>query len=185
MKWDKIPYWSERLLQGTAFWIGYKTQLFKDYPLTEGAIVGEAVSLITGALKEGYTLECEIMYKNLNVNTNRRTRADLVIKKGDYVDSIIEVKRANSANKKIEDDLKRLSNFHKTNPDSRCFLLLVSQKFRPYNYINPNGLAIHKENHTNDYVAKVRRACKAATSFKSKSKAHYSCLIEILYKYGK
>ena len=181
MKWQEKPYWAEKLLQGTSFWMGYKTQLYRHYPLTEGAIIGEAVSLIKGTLKEYYQLECELMYKDLNVETTTRQRADLVIKKGANIDSVIEVKRAKSTHKKVTEDFKRLAKCHKSNPKARCFLLLVSQKFRPSNYINEKGKAIAKEIKAEGYIAKVRRACKAASSFESKESAHYSCLIEVIH----
>ena len=182
MKWEAPPFWTENLLQGSAFWMGYKTQLYRHYPLTEGAIVGEAVSLISGTLKEGHKLECEVMYKNLNVSTNSQKRADLVIKNNDSIEAVIEVKRAKSSNKKVEEDFKRLAKFHESNPSSRCFLLLVSQKFKPTNYINEKGEAVLTVVNGDNYIAKVRRACKAATSFKSKENAHYSCLIEVVSK---
>lgn len=180
MSWETKPYWTESLLQGLAFWIGYKTQLYRDYPLTEGAIVGEAVSLLKGCLKDDYKLECEIMYKKLKVDISSQERADLIIKKNEVVDTVIEVKRANAQQRKITEDFERLARFQKNNIHCRCFVLLVSQKYRPKKYINENGNAITKLIKTKDYIAKARRACKAATSFKEKSSAHYSCLIEVI-----
>lgn len=179
MSWGKKPSWTERLLQGTAFWVGYKSQLYH-YPLTEGAIVGEAAALLNSSLDSNYILDCEVMYKDLGLKDSSQTRADLVIRKNGGADSVIEVKRAKSTNKKVTEDFIRLARFHKDNPDSRCFLLLVSQKFRPSNYITEEGKAILNEIKGKTYIAKVRRACKAAASFKSKDSAHYSCLIEVV-----
>lgn len=179
MSWETPPKWTERVLQGAAFWIGYKSQLYH-YPLTEGAIVGEAASLLNSKLKNGYILECEQMYKDLNVPDPGQTRADLVIKESERIDTVIEVKRAKSPNKKVSEDFKRLAMCHKANPDSRCFLLIVSQGFRPKKYITEEGKAILEEIKGKGYKAKVRRACKAASSFKSKDRAHYACLIEVI-----
>ncbi|WP_157473395.1 hypothetical protein [Eudoraea adriatica] len=181
MSWKKTPNWTENLLQGTSFWMGYKTQLFRHYPLTEGAIVGEAVSLIKGSLKDNFTLDCELKYKNLNVPKLGKKRADLVIKNNGIIDSVIEVKRAKSSNKEVTKDFIRLAQCHKENPSVRCFLLLVSQKFRPSKYVMEDGKAILNEIIDEKYIAKVRRACKAASSFESKKSAHYSCLIEVKY----
>jgi hypothetical protein len=177
-----LPGWTHQLLQGSAFWIGYKTQLYRHYPLTEGAIVGEAVSLIKGSLNDGYQLECEMMYKKLGLKDSGQTRADLIIKDGDRIDSVIEVKRAKAANKKVAKDLVRLAKFHRHSPNTRCFLLLVSQKERPLNYIKEDGNAFPNEINAPEYIAKVRRACKAASSFKGTDSAHYSCLIEVISK---
>jgi hypothetical protein len=178
MSWERPLNWTETLLQGSAFWVGYKSQLHH-YPLTEGAIIGEAAALLNGKLDSDYSLECELMYRDLNVPIESQIRADLIIKQGDRIDSVIEVKRAKTANKKVTDDFKRLAECHKKNPNTRCFLLLVSQKFRPSNYVSEDGKAIRKEIKGIGYVAKVRRACKAVASFKSKDNAHYSCLIEV------
>ena len=179
MSWENKPNWTERLLQGSAFWVGYKSQLYH-YPLTEGAIVGEAAALLNSKLDSDYTLECEVMYKDLGLKDVGQTRADLVIKNVGEIDSVIEVKRAKAPNKKVTKDFERLAKFHKANPSSRCYLLLVSQKLRPSNYITEEGKAILEEIKGNGYKAKVRRACKAAASFKSKNSAHYSCLIEVI-----
>ena len=180
MNWENKPNWTERLLQGSAFWVGYKSQLYH-YPLTEGAIVGEAAALLNSKLDSDYTLECEVMYKDLGLKDSGQTRADLVIKNDGEIDSIIEVKRAKVDKEKVKEDLVRLANYHKVNPSSRCYLLLVSQKFRPLNYITEEGKAILDEIKGKGYKAKVRRACKAAASFKNKDSAHYSCLIEVKY----
>ena len=82
IEWTKdypLPIWVNPLLQGTSFWMGYKTQLYRHYPLTEGAIVGEAVALLKGNLDSNFRLECERMYKELNVPIETKERADLVI----------------------------------------------------------------------------------------------------------
>ncbi len=71
--------WTGRLIQGSSFWVGYKSQLYH-YPLTEGAIVGEAAALLNSKLDSDYTLECEVMYKDLGLKDVGQTRADLVIK---------------------------------------------------------------------------------------------------------
>jgi len=179
MKWQTKPTWTDKLLQATAFWVGYKSQLYH-YPLTEGAIVGEAAALLSNGLDKGYRLECEIMYKELNAPVLGQARADLAIKQGDHLDTIIEVKRATASRKKIDEDFKRLATVHRSNPSSRCFLLLVSQGLRPVNYVTDEGKAVTGVINTKDYTAKVRRACKAASSFRGTESAHYSCLIEVV-----
>lgn len=40
------PEWTDSLLQRLAYWIGYKKQYYRFYPLSEDAIVGETLSLL-------------------------------------------------------------------------------------------------------------------------------------------
>ena len=69
------------------------------------------------------------------------------------------------------------------NIKTRCFLLLVSQGMLPKQFVNAKtGKAVTKEIVAENYVAKVRRVCKATSSFEKKKNAHYSCLIEVISK---
>lgn len=181
-RWDDKPKWTEPLLQGLAFWLGYKSQLFRFYPLTEGAIVGEAASLIQANIDSPLRLECEVMYKNLKVKGAGNTRADFVIYNGNKIDSIIEVKRSKSSKTKIDEDFKRLAIYLQQRFTARCFVLLTSQNSRPKKITDKNGKAIRSTISGDSYVAKVRRVCKAASSFNGKEKAHYTCLIEVKLK---
>lgn len=185
MRWEGKPYWTERLLQGLAFWVGYKSELYH-YPLTEGAIVGEAAAILNGRLDREYKLKCELMYKDLDRMSGdlygslfNQQRADLVIENDNLIDTVIEVKRSKASNVKIKDDFKRLAKYHSSNPIARCFMLLVSQRHRPKNYINDNGNAFRKEIKGDGYRAKVRRSCKASSNFRNGNSAQYACLIEV------
>lgn len=183
IKWSDYPLqkWSNPLLQGLAFWLGYRTQLYRFYPLSEGAIVNEAASLIHGNLEDKFNLECEVMYKRLGVSKAGQTRADIVIKKGKKIDTVIEVKRASSSATKIKNDLVRLAKVNNAKKLSRCYLLLVSQGQIPQDFVDANtGEASGIEIYGDGYTAKVRRLCKASASFKKKEKANYACLIEVI-----
>jgi hypothetical protein len=57
--------WLEHALQGLAFWIGHRHSLFRDYPLSEGALVAEACNLIQANLPRELVLMPECVYKNL------------------------------------------------------------------------------------------------------------------------
>ncbi len=172
INWTKdfpLPKWAEPLLQGVAYWMGYKGQLYWGYPLSEGAIVGEAVSFINGNLDIGERLDCEVMYRKLGLANVGQTRADIVISSGDDVKAVIEVKRAVAANHLVKDDLERLCKYHSHNVNARCFLLLVSQNAIPKNYIDPSSGEARRSNMNEaDYTAKVRRACKATGTFKKR-----------------
>jgi len=178
MRWEDTPYWSERLLQGLAFWVGYKSELYH-YPLTEGAIVGEAAALLNGQLDREYKLMCERMYKRMNCYLLGNGRADLVIEKEDQIDSVIEVKRGKESDERIRKDFRRLATYHTSNPKVRCYLLLASQRKRPKEFVTLRGNACTKEIQESNYIASVRRVCKASPSFKMAKGAHYACLIEV------
>ena len=173
--------WAEPLLQGISFWLGYKKQLYRHYPLTEGAIVGEAIHLVYANISENDSLICEKMYKEMGVKDAGQTRADLVIidKKSKNEKVIIEVKRNSASQKLIDGDLKRLSEVKKTKRNVRCFLLLVSQSLKPKKFVNNNGMAVKGDIPIADFHVNVRRVCKATGSFKGKNAAHYACLIEV------
>lgn len=49
---EPLPSWIITSLQGLAFWIGYKRALYRDYPLSEGALVTELRSLIHANLPD-------------------------------------------------------------------------------------------------------------------------------------
>ena len=77
--------WLEHALQGLAFWIGHRPSLFKDYPLSEGALVAEACNLVQANLPRELVLMPECMSQNL-VGVGSRVqgvgplaRADLVL----------------------------------------------------------------------------------------------------------
>ena len=40
-KLEKQPVWVDRALQGVTYWMGQRRCLYRDYPLSEGALVAE------------------------------------------------------------------------------------------------------------------------------------------------
>lgn len=197
----QLPSWGKPTLQGLAFWVGYQEAYYRDYPLSEGAIVGEACNLIRANLNKEKRLLCEVMFKRL-VPSGCKTdwgqkRCDLVIAlpKADkvpasqnlakYVEIVIEVKREKAPNKDIEADLHRLGQYlQDQNKQCRAFLLLVSQRALPSDFVDErSGTASKKEftipDSSNTY--KVRRVCKASPTFseKKRASANYACLIEV------
>lgn len=119
----------------------------------------------------------------MNEKDIKNTRADLVIKEGESIKVIIEVKRAKSSNASIDSDLKRLSKYHEFSRATRCFLLLVSQNSLPKRFVDESKGELRNENiETAEYVARPRRLCKAAPSFKIKKSLNCACLIEVVCK---
>ncbi len=51
-KLKKQPSWVERALQGVAYWMGHRRCLYRDYPLSEGALVAEVCNLIYANLPD-------------------------------------------------------------------------------------------------------------------------------------
>jgi len=196
---DRLPNWTEELLTGLAFWVGYKRQYYRHYPLSEGAIVAESLSLLNAKISSQKLLP-EVQYKNLcpvdNSNNFNLERADIVItntksKKNEDlsgdIDCVIEVKRYSAGEILIERDLERLakllyySNKHKI----RCFLIVVAQNKKPKKFITGKGNAEKKNLPLSfGYEASVRRVCKATASFGKNSMKHanYAYLIEVMRK---
>jgi len=176
-----LSAWINPLLQGLSFWLGYKNQLYRHYPLSEGAIVGEAVQLIYRNLGSKEELHCEVMYRTMHTNIKGmgNARADMVIKANDEPKVIIEIKRVQTQ-KLLHEDFIKLSKIKKVIPKVQCFLLLVSQSLRPKTFVTAKGTAIKKLIKTDDYALSVRRVCKASNSFRNTHKANYACLIEVI-----
>ena len=184
--------WIKSALQGLAFWVGYKKELYPHYHLTEGAIVGELTSLIHSKLDKDEKLMCERMYSTildkLDESSNDMRRLDLAIvyKNEDSLKYAIEVKRGDSSNKLIDEDFNRLYEIKQSNPEVGCYLILVCESKKHKRFINENGTAIthlHTKEPENSYKLNVRRVCKATSTFKIRTTtAHYVCLIEVSLK---
>lgn len=200
-KRKKCPAWSEKALQGLAFWIGHRQALYGRHKLLEGAIVAETCNLIYANLQhDKEELLCEQQYSYLvpsgtwPTRFGPKSRADLVViartdeapetKAGglkSYAQVVIEIKRALAPLRKINDDLKRLAAFKAANSEKRAFLFLVSEAELPNQFVNNKGRAITGEHiipKTNSYYV-VRRVCKAASSFERICSSHYACVIEV------
>jgi hypothetical protein len=199
MRQGSIPAWATNAAQGLAFWIGHRQALYRHYPLSEGALIAEACNLIHANLNEGHKSLCECRYTKLIPVNNKshqfgsRDRADLVVVQtkpgrgsvGDLsaaVSSVIEVKRAVSGKKLIEEDLRRLGYLKTSNPKVQALLLVISESGRPARFVSENGLAVRGRQEIQGVKAyyRVRRVSKATASFARKESAHYACLIEVL-----
>jgi hypothetical protein len=197
---DRWPVWSEKALQGLAFWIGHRHALYPGYPLGESALIAEACNLIFANLGPGEVLLCERQYTQLMPdgrwprNQGMRSRADLVVVTGlthsqaeaqtsllGHLSAVIEVKRASAPKAQIDQDLKRLAIFKNANKNARAFLFVVAEAKRPRRFVSPEGGAMLGKNNIPGENAhyRVRRACKAAAAFSGKESAHYACIIEV------
>jgi len=194
-KQEKIPDWTDNVLQGIAYWIGYKKQYYRFYPLTEGAIVAEMLSLLSTS-QSGYKsqIHAEVMIKNICKKSTSKKRFDIVISEEtlseNNIQSVIEVKRLEAPKKELEKDFKKLIKYLSCieNNNVRAFVILVSQNTKPTEYISAKGNAKKRTYNIagyDNYYLKVRRVCKATNKFyteKNNKKANYVCLFEILKK---
>jgi hypothetical protein len=197
---ERWPSWAEKALQGLAFWIGHRHALYHGYPLSEGALVAETCNLIYANLPQGDVLLCEAQYSRLvplgkwPVSLGQKSRADLVVANGlnkaeasklgtllPYAREVIEVKRASAPRAQIDEDLRRLAALKSANPRARALLFLVSEAKRPRRFVSTEGRAIlgRHEIATTTSCYRVRRACKAASTFSGADSAHYACIIEV------
>lgn len=181
-----VPEWLEPALQGITFWIGHRRSMYRHYPLTEGAIVAELCNLIHAQLRDGRRLDCEEPYKEIlgtqsAKGSSSNQRADLVVTAGatsnNYV-AVIEVKRGNSSNADIDEDIRRLASVKVARAGTRAFLIVVSEGIRPRRFVNNAGRAIRKHESGMRYA--VRRVCAASPSVKRGNRANYAVLVEIL-----
>jgi hypothetical protein len=197
---DRWPTWSEKALQGLAFWIGHRHALYPNYPLGEAALVAETCNLIFANLGPAEILVCERQYTLLMpdgawpAQLGAKSRADLVVLSGlshgeverqrslvTNLSAVIEVKRASAPKAQIDQDLKRLAVLKRANPNVRALLFIVAEAHRPKRFVAPEGKAILGKNNIpgEDAHYRVRRACKAAAAFSGKESAHYACIIEV------
>ena len=194
--------WLEKALQGLAFWIGHRQSLFSSYPLTEGALIGEACNLMQANLPHDLVLLPEIMYRHLVPiarsieGVTGQSRADLVLcdRGADRVERngnvsglvrfVIEVKRGSAPNSEIDSDLRRLHNYLKSAvPQARALLLVVAESGAPARFVKSGKsyLGKHAIPGTTGHF-RVRRTVKAAASFSGRETAHYVSLIEVFLK---
>src|SRR5712692_6421414 len=136
-KVKKQPVWVERALQGVTYWMGHRRCLYRDYPLSEGALVAEVCNLIYANLPENLDLLCEVQYSSfvkcdpMPEILQTKIRADLVLaeKSGRTGANrvpkfIIEVKRASAPTSQINSDLRRLAAARRLCPSIRAFLFI-------------------------------------------------------------
>lgn len=191
--------WLERALQGLAFWIGHRHSLFRDYPLSEGALVAEACNLIQANLPHDLVLLPERMYRNLVAagksveGVGKQARADLVLcaraardaavegNLAEHTKFVIEMKRGNASTQSINEDLARLHALLKVaTTGTRCFLIVVAEGFAPRRFVKDGKSILGRHAIPNSPGHfRVRRSVKAAASFSGKESAHYACLIEV------
>src|SRR5260370_34605357 len=148
----KTARWTQRALQGVAYWMGYRRCLYRDCPLSEGALVAEVCNLIYANLPDHLGLHCEVQYAKLIKSRElpkilqSKIRADLVITEkparagSDPVpEFIIAVKRASASNGWIDPDLHRLAAARGLCPSARAFLFVMCEADRPRSLVLSEG----------------------------------------------
>jgi hypothetical protein len=193
----KYPKWAAKALQGVAFWVGHRQSMYSRYQLSEGALTAELCNLIHTNLPKDYRLRCELSYEKFfpadfmppEVVTGKRV--DLSVWKryemasgrhGQRPEYVIEVKRANAGNNRINHDLQRLASVIEESEGIRGFLVVLSEGRLPSRFVSPNGRA--KGGRVKIVGTKCKcsvvQVWKAARSFSRVDIAHYACLIEVV-----
>jgi len=180
------------VLQGLAYWIGYKQQLYRHYPIREGEIVGELLSLSSSRFDSKYMVEAEVMYKSLCKGWGKKTeRADIVITDVKTSEKyVIEVKRKEADNRDVAGDFYRLANLKDKDNSITSLLIHVSPNARPTRFVDESGKAVRsKETLVYNRFTQVKMVKKALNQFYSfvdgkkvdsaVEKAHYVSLIEV------
>ncbi len=192
---EDLPDWAARALQGVTHWIGHRRCLYRDYPLSEGALIAETCNLIYGNLPHLWRLRCEVQYSSFIGPENMhpaselpiRARVDLVIdekstKDGESIPKfIIEVKRASAPPIEIDKDLRRLLAARRACPRLRTFLFVIAEARRPTRFVSEQGKSYRgkqKIPHSDGHY-RVRRTWKAAHALTRIERAQYACLIEV------
>ena len=180
------------VLQGLAYWIGYKQQLYRHYPIREGEIVGELLSLFSSKFDSNYMIEAEVMYKSLCKGWGKTTeRADIVITDVKTSEKyVIEVKRKEASTMDILDDFYRLGKLKGKDESIICLFIHASPNQRPTRFVDGSGKAVRRKSTLiNTRFTQVRIVKKASNQFYSfvngkkvdsaVEKAHYVSLTEI------
>lgn len=202
-KLEPIPRWVTSSLQGLTFWIGYKRALYRDYPLSEAALVTELRSLMHANLPDELFLKCEVSYSRLVKAAPRpppiagRTRADLVVATkiespkaaGKFVYTpqfVFEFKRAGATAGEINKDLKRLAAFQECRPTARAFLVVLSEAGRNNRFVTESGktnVGKHKVE-GGGAMYHIRKSVKAESAYANRDSGNYATIVEVRAKYS-
>jgi len=197
-KLEKIPEWLIAALQGLTFWIGYKRAMYRDYPLSEGALVTELRSLLHANLPDRLFLKCEVGYSKL-VKGERpkpisgQVRADFVVvseveeqnsrNNWKYLpEFVFELKRAEAKEFLIDKDLARLAAFQSARKGARAFLIVLSEVDRHDRFVNEKGVTNVGWHEVKGFSGayKIRRTVKAAYAFTNKDSGNYATMVEVI-----
>ena len=113
----------ERMLQGLAFWMGYKIECYAKHSPVEAVVVDAAVGLLNAHLNHcQYSVCCEYNYrKTISITTN--ARADVVIvDKNNFVVCALEFKLATNSNGGSNSDISKLKSIVGAFPRMIIFL---------------------------------------------------------------
>ena len=176
--------WINPVLQGLAYWIGYKKELYRHHLLNEGAIVTEIATLINSNKSDSEIVKCEQYYDQIEGISGTKIRADISILRGNEIHTVIEVKREEAGKILIDKDILKLWRIKEKHPNIKCYQIIVSQGKKPSRYVTDEGVSdkISYPIIDTDYDTKAIRVCKSTSSFKEESpkKANYVCLIEVV-----
>ncbi len=134
--------------RGLAFWIGYRRSIYNLYHIPEAAVVTEFCNLLSAHLGNDKFLFPEQMYKKLTDQPDiRQIRCDVAVfrkiekvkledRAPEQVEYVVEVKRYDSSDNAIQEDIRRLGTYLASKPDPKpqAFLVISCEGTIPEEY---------------------------------------------------
>jgi len=179
-------------LLGICHWMGYRHQLYRHYPLTEGALVSELAGLLSAHLDSSLSVVLEQSYSTLAPGGVAAERADIVIGPRSTLSELgrrtvvtpiaaIEVKRS-----KYNDwskDLAKLSRVWSTQADWTAWILLLDQAISMQDaenrgWVGPNGRASRRRQSWKNLPYVVRRVTRVRSAHANT--VHRAVLLELV-----
>lgn len=140
-----------RVLQGLAFWVGYKKQLFSSYHFSEGALTAELYTLFNSVKKDHFYIKPEFPFSKMPNSSNfttglgRNKSVDILLvekdstvkrnkeeeKKSVLENSnlyLFEVKKSDGNIGKIKEDFEKIHQYLLKNKKAKGYLILINQR---------------------------------------------------------
>lgn len=151
----------EHMLQGLAFWLGYRIECYSGHRIPEAVIVETAIGLLNSHLDHGsYQIRCEYSYRLMGGKDNQR--ADIVILERSTQKPIcvMEFKLSDDTNNGVWGDVKKLAQL--PNDLYRIVILLSRKKDNMTSlFITGKGYAKKKIVNPNNVPVSVIRSAKS------------------------
>lgn len=164
----------ERMLQGLAFWMGYKIECYAKHSPVEAVVVDAAVGLLNAHLNHcQYAVCCEYNYRKI-VGGKANARADVtIVDTNNNPVCVIEFKLSTNSNGGLKSDISKLRSFRGAFP--RIIIFLSRKDNKMVSWL----LHASKAKQSNDGI-RIRRSVCAYKSAKTSKNIIRAFCIEVL-----
>ena len=164
----------ERMLQGLAFWMGYKIECYAKHSPVEAVVVDAAVGLLNAHLNHcQYAVCCEYNYRKI-VGGKTSARADItIVDTNNNPVCVIEFKLSTNSNGGLKSDISKLRSFRGAFP--RIIIFLSRKDNKMVSWL----LHASKAEQSNDGI-RIRRSVCAYKSAKTSKNIIRAFCIEVL-----